>query len=194
MRIRAAFEAFFRAILREQPGRVTVVADCRKAHGRRRGGCRRARHRRTTVIRRPAGAVRREARRPRARRCRSPAASWRATGGASGLRQSTGQADSGLTGRSALHHLVSPCSGAAELKKPYVAIVDDDSGFANYLRTFLVAARLRNALLLARRRDGRRRSSRAIRPTSCCSTSMMPGHERPRDAAGAEGGASPTCR
>ena len=30
MRIRAAFEAFFRAILREQPGRVTVVADCRK--------------------------------------------------------------------------------------------------------------------------------------------------------------------
>jgi CheY-like chemotaxis protein len=23
------------------------------------------------------------------------------------------------------------------LKKPYVAIVDDDSGFANYLRTFL---------------------------------------------------------
>ena len=30
MRMRAAFEAFFRAILREQPNRVTVVADCRK--------------------------------------------------------------------------------------------------------------------------------------------------------------------
>ena len=31
MRIRAAFEAFFRAILREQPGQATVAADCRKA-------------------------------------------------------------------------------------------------------------------------------------------------------------------
>ena len=31
MRIRAAFEAFFRAILREQPGQTTVAADCRKA-------------------------------------------------------------------------------------------------------------------------------------------------------------------
>ena len=30
MRIRGAFAAFFRAILREQPGRATVVADCRK--------------------------------------------------------------------------------------------------------------------------------------------------------------------
>ena len=29
--------------------------------------------------------------------------------------------------------------GAVPLKKPYVAIVDDDSGFANYLRTFLSA-------------------------------------------------------
>src|SRR4029079_13474932 len=27
--------------------------------------------------------------------------------------------------------------GVEALKKPYVAIVDDDSGFANYLRTFL---------------------------------------------------------
>jgi ActR/RegA family two-component response regulator len=27
--------------------------------------------------------------------------------------------------------------GAELLKKPYVAIVDDDSAFANYLRTFL---------------------------------------------------------
>ena len=33
MRIRAAFDAFFRAILREQPGQATVVADCRKADG-----------------------------------------------------------------------------------------------------------------------------------------------------------------
>jgi signal transduction histidine kinase len=31
LRIRAAFDAFFRAILREQPGKATVVADCRKA-------------------------------------------------------------------------------------------------------------------------------------------------------------------
>jgi signal transduction histidine kinase len=31
IRIRAAFDAFFRAILREQPGQTTVVADCRKA-------------------------------------------------------------------------------------------------------------------------------------------------------------------
>lgn len=31
MRIRCAFEAFFRAILREQPGQATVAADCRKA-------------------------------------------------------------------------------------------------------------------------------------------------------------------
>ena len=31
VRIRTAFEAFFRAILREQPSRATVVADCRKA-------------------------------------------------------------------------------------------------------------------------------------------------------------------
>ena len=31
MRIRAAFEAFFRTILREQPGQATVVADCRRA-------------------------------------------------------------------------------------------------------------------------------------------------------------------
>jgi hypothetical protein len=30
MRVRAAFEAFFRAILREQPGQVTVAADCRR--------------------------------------------------------------------------------------------------------------------------------------------------------------------
>jgi signal transduction histidine kinase len=30
MRIRAAFEAFFRAILREQPGQTTVAADCRR--------------------------------------------------------------------------------------------------------------------------------------------------------------------
>jgi signal transduction histidine kinase len=29
VRIRSAFEAFFRAILREQPGQATVVADCR---------------------------------------------------------------------------------------------------------------------------------------------------------------------
>jgi signal transduction histidine kinase len=33
MRIRSAFVAFFRAILREQSGRTTVVADCRKAGG-----------------------------------------------------------------------------------------------------------------------------------------------------------------
>jgi signal transduction histidine kinase len=33
MRIRAAFDAFFRAILREQPGQAVVVADCRKAEG-----------------------------------------------------------------------------------------------------------------------------------------------------------------
>jgi signal transduction histidine kinase len=33
MRIRAAFDAFFRAILREQPGQATVAADCRKADG-----------------------------------------------------------------------------------------------------------------------------------------------------------------
>jgi len=31
MRISGAFEAFFRAILREQPRQATVVADCRKA-------------------------------------------------------------------------------------------------------------------------------------------------------------------
>jgi signal transduction histidine kinase len=31
MRIRSAFGAFFRAILREQPGQATVVVDCRKA-------------------------------------------------------------------------------------------------------------------------------------------------------------------
>ena len=31
VRIRAAFEAFFRAILREQPGQAIVAADCRKA-------------------------------------------------------------------------------------------------------------------------------------------------------------------
>ena len=31
MRIRRAFEAFFQAILREQPGQAIVVADCRKA-------------------------------------------------------------------------------------------------------------------------------------------------------------------
>jgi signal transduction histidine kinase len=31
MRIRTAFDAFFRAILREQPGQATVVADCRRA-------------------------------------------------------------------------------------------------------------------------------------------------------------------
>ena len=30
MRIRAAFEAFFRAILREQPGQATVAVDCRR--------------------------------------------------------------------------------------------------------------------------------------------------------------------
>jgi signal transduction histidine kinase len=30
-RIRAAFDAFFRAILREQPGKVTVAAECRRA-------------------------------------------------------------------------------------------------------------------------------------------------------------------
>jgi signal transduction histidine kinase len=30
-RIRAAFDAFFRAILREQPGQVTVAADCRRS-------------------------------------------------------------------------------------------------------------------------------------------------------------------
>ena len=30
-RIRAAFDAFFRAILREQPSRVTVAAECRRA-------------------------------------------------------------------------------------------------------------------------------------------------------------------
>ena len=30
-RIRAAFDAFFRAILREQPGRVTVTAECRRS-------------------------------------------------------------------------------------------------------------------------------------------------------------------
>jgi signal transduction histidine kinase len=33
MRIRVAFDAFFRAILREQPGQATVAADCRKADG-----------------------------------------------------------------------------------------------------------------------------------------------------------------
>ena len=33
MRIRSAFTAFFRLILREQPGRTTVAADCRKAEG-----------------------------------------------------------------------------------------------------------------------------------------------------------------
>ena len=31
MRLQAAFTAFFRAILREQPGQATVAADCRKA-------------------------------------------------------------------------------------------------------------------------------------------------------------------
>ena len=33
MRLQAAFTAFFRAILREQPGQATVVADCRHADG-----------------------------------------------------------------------------------------------------------------------------------------------------------------
>src|SRR5262245_32590705 len=32
MRIRAVFDAFFRTILREQPGQATVVADCRMAN------------------------------------------------------------------------------------------------------------------------------------------------------------------
>ena len=33
MRLQAAFTAFFRAILREQPGQATVAADCRNADG-----------------------------------------------------------------------------------------------------------------------------------------------------------------
>jgi DNA-binding NtrC family response regulator len=35
------------------------------------------------------------------------------------------------------NHRVFAPAGACQLKKPYVAIVDDDSAFANYLRTFL---------------------------------------------------------
>ena len=42
------------------------------------------------------------------------------------------------------------------MKKPYVAIVDDDSGFADYLRTFLSLRGYEARCLLARRRNARR--------------------------------------
>ncbi len=72
------------------------------------------------------------------------------------------------------------------MKKPYVAIVDDDSGFSNYLRTFLslrgydTRSYSRGDELLAAIRQadppGRRAAGRDdARP------------RRPRDAAGAEG-------
>ena len=73
------------------------------------------------------------------------------------------------------------------MKKPYVAIVDDDSGFANYLRTFLslrgyeTRSYSRGDEMIASVKQG-------DPPDVVLLDVMMPGHERARDAPRAEGG------
>ncbi len=79
------------------------------------------------------------------------------------------------------------------MKKPYVAIVDDDSAFAELPADVPFAARLRGAVLHARRRAARvDEAGRAARRRAARRDDARAG--RPRDAARAEGGAARSCR
>ena len=131
--------AIFRAILREQAGgrrrgrRSPAGADAAPAglrrDRRRRGESAYRRH----TARQPGRSTNSAA--AWAWRCRSRAASSKRTAAASGRPPSPSGADTIRRSRRRDHH--SSASELKPLKKPYVAIVDDDSAFANYLRTFL---------------------------------------------------------
>ena len=193
-RLASAFSVFLRAVLREQPSATTVVVD-RRLEGdseTARAVILIARERsRTADIRRCPGPVRRAARRAWASGCPWPAVSSSGTAAVSGRRAGRGRGR-----RIAPAFVVSlPLrpTGVKPLKKPYVAIVDDDSGFANYLRTFLslrgyeTRAYSRGDEMLAAVKNG-------DPPDVVLLDVMMPGHERHRDAQGASRPPRPTCR
>src|SRR5207302_3209690 len=75
--------------------------------------------------------VRRKARRPR------PGAAAGAARHRGSRRRVMGAVERGRGARARVGDHRDTPNGAATLKKPFVAIVDDDSAFANYLRTFL---------------------------------------------------------
>ena len=142
-RLRSAFDAVFRAILREKAGPAVVIAE------------RRRRNRATAEPRRVADRRRRRAAYKRHTTATADAFDDKRGGlglalplarrvieGHGGRLWSPAAASATPTASDdplvprLRHHLVPP-DGVEPLKKPYVAIVDDDSAFANYLRTFL---------------------------------------------------------
>ena len=123
---------YFRAILREQPASCTVVVDRRLIlEGRLTSAVVIVAESSigTRSLQRPRAAAGRQARAASAWRCRLRARVIERHGGSV---WSPALAEAFRPSSSSL-----PVRGDRSLKKPFVAIVDDDSAFASYLRTFL---------------------------------------------------------